>query len=106
MGITLKGKKMHPYPHGQSGLNSHSQWWQTRAFKGQYGDYDGPCPVQNDPLKVHRIRGILLALTHPLHFDHPPTGFEVIDRLENNHSLLIGYSAFEWTFDLSTSQIK
>jgi hypothetical protein len=106
VGITLKGKQPKEYPHGVSGINSHTLWWNTPAFQGQYGDYDGPCPSINDPLKIHRIRGILLALTHPLHFTHPPTGNDVLNHLQQEPSYLLGYSAFEWTFDRASALIK
>lgn len=104
--IHLKGKPAQRYPHGISGLNSHTLWWKTEAFQGSYGDYDGPCPAVNDPLKVHRVRGILLALTDPLQFTTPPTGIEVLDHLQQQSlSSILGYSAFEWTFNRSLALI-
>ena len=106
VGVRLQGKPARHYPHGISGLNSHTLWWKTSTFKGQYGDYDGPCPVANDPLVRHRIRGVLLALPRQVHFKHPPTGIEVLDRLKQEEMRILGYSAFEWTFDRSSALIK
>ena len=100
--IRIKGKRPGRYPHGISGINSHTQWWRSKPFKGTYGDYDGPCPVMNDPLKIHRIRGILLALKKKISFTHPPSGFQVLHSLRSQTSLILGYSAFEWTFDRSS----
>jgi Raf kinase inhibitor-like YbhB/YbcL family protein len=53
-GVTERGKRVGPTPHGVRGRNDYTSWFHgDAAMAGIYGGYDGPCPPWNDELLHH-----------------------------------------------------
>jgi Raf kinase inhibitor-like YbhB/YbcL family protein len=64
-GVTARGKKPGPTPHGLRGINNYTDWFSGDAdMEGDYGGYDGPCPPWNDSI-IHHYHFTVYALDLP-----------------------------------------
>ncbi len=60
-GLKLKGKSQSSSYHGMSLSNDYTRIFISKALKGLYYDYDGPCILKHDPLRQHRVLVLLIA---------------------------------------------
>ena len=84
-GITPKGKPAGVKAHGETGLNSYTDWFAGDAdMGGNYADYDGPCPPWNDSI-IHHYHFTVYALdTDKVDLPEPFTGPDALAAIEGH----------------------
>lgn len=58
-GVTARGKSPGQQQQGQTGINSYTDWFADDPdMAGQYGGYDGPCPVERQAAASLPLHGL------------------------------------------------
>lgn len=98
-GVTPKGKVPGVQEHGQTGINSYTDWFSGDPdMAGNYGGYDGPCPPWNDSIMHHYHFTVYALDVADLDLDGPFTAPQALAVMESH---VLGQAAHIGTYSMN-----